>query len=81
MARPTKFRLGDNQFPIICEEGNIRIYKNPAGELFVEELLPNGGGVTLRFNPSSRCGLQFTTNELVEPEIVGSMIGWHITRR
>jgi len=80
-AMSGKFWHGNEGFPILFEDGNLRVYKNPTNEVFVEEV---ASGVTIRINayPYARgCGLQFTTDALVEPTVVNNTIGWAVRRR
>ena len=62
------------QFPVLCEVGGVRIRKNPSNELFISDI---ESGVTIRLN-ASRGGLEFTTDDLVQPVRVSNMIGWRI---
>ena len=80
-AMSGKFWHDNEGFPILFEDGNLRVYKNPTNEVFVEEV---ASGVTIRINayPYARgCGLQFTTDALVEPTVVNNTIGWAVRRR
>ncbi len=70
-----KYRFGGDQFPIHYERGNLRVYTNPSGELFVEDIR---SGVNMRINPSHLNGLTFTTSGRVEPIQVNNMIGWRV---
>lgn len=77
MARTaTKDRFGGDQFPILFEDGEKRVYKNPTNEIFVEDVR---SGATMRIN--SRGGLLFTVTGDVRPTVVNGMIGWHVSRR
>ena len=76
----------NGQFPIHYENGSIRVFTNPSGELFVEQVVSIRGvgkalGAVIRFSSDTRDGLHFTTSERVEPEIVGNTISWHISHR
>lgn len=71
------FKFDSEQFPILAEVRGVRIYKNPTDEIFIENIET---GVTIRLK-ASRCGLEFTTDGLVQPIRVTNMIGWHIGPR
>lgn len=77
-GQATKSRFVGGQFPIHYERGYLRVYTNPSGELFVEDI---PSGVTMRFNSSRSGGLEFTTDGRVEPIRVTDMIGWRVERR
>ena len=64
----------------IYENGSLRIYKNPTNEIFVED---KKTGTTIRMSdyPHGKGGLQFTTDQLVEPIRVTNMIGWRVGPR
>lgn len=76
----TKDKFGGDQFPILFEDGRVRVYKNPTNEIFVEDIR---SGATMRINsyPHLDGGLQFTTDGRVEPVQVNGMIGWRVGRR
>lgn len=65
-------------FPVHYEGRGMRIYTNPCGEIFVENI---ASGLTMRFNSGPNGGLVFTTEGLVEPIQVSNMIGWRISPR
>lgn len=74
-----KFRDDNQQFPIHWEGNDLRVFTNPCGELFVEDVR---SGVTMRinsFHPGN--GIEFTTSGRVEPVRVSNMIGWSIRPR
>ena len=76
-----KYRNGNEDFPILYEDTEIRVFKNPLSEIFVEGVR---SGVLMRINacgPFSSGGLQFTTEGRVEPCQINSMIGWRVTPR
>ena len=73
---PTASRFGSEGFPILFEDGRVRVYTNQSREIFVENVQ---SGVTMRINPDGD-GLQFTTQERVEPTLVHGMIGWRVSR-
>ncbi|MDP3992825.1 MAG: hypothetical protein Q8Q05_01260 [bacterium] len=64
----------------IYEDGKLRIYKNPASEIFIED---KRTGVTMRLKsyPHLDGGLQFTTEGRVDPiSVVPNVIGWRVSR-
>ena len=77
---PTKYRFGNEGFPILFDDGRMRVYKNPTNEIFVED---KESGSTMRVSQylHGKKGLQFTTDELVEPIRVANTIGWRIGPR
>lgn len=66
------------QCPILFEDGRVRVYNSPSGEIFVED---TRSGVSMRIKPSHLGGLQFTTDGRVEPIRVTNTIGWRISPR
>lgn len=82
MAQTTeqKFKHGSSNFPVLYESGVMCVFKNPSGEIFVEDMRT---GATMRISPYLHTGggLQFTTSELVEPIQVNNTIGWRIGQR
>ena len=75
------WREREEQFPTLFKQGNLRVFKNPSNEVFVEDLK---SGAQIRINAETRGkgGLEFTANQLVEPTVVnGSMIGWRVHPR
>lgn len=82
MAQKNRFRDAVGQFPVHYEKGGIRVYTNPCGELFVEQVVPNGEGVNMRFDPHTGGGLRFTAFGFhVEPEAVSNSVGWRVSKR
>ncbi|OGF37029.1 hypothetical protein A2482_02550 [Candidatus Falkowbacteria bacterium RIFOXYC2_FULL_48_21] len=73
-----KDRFNSEGFPIHYESGYLRVYTNPSGELFVEDVR---SGVKMRLNPARPDGLEFTTNGRVQPVVVTGTIGWWVTPR
>ena len=75
-----KFKHGSESFPILFEDGRVRVYKNPTNEIFVEDIQ---SGATMRISSYGYLdgGLQFTTDGRVEPIRVSNMIGWHVGPR
>ena len=69
-------------FPILYDDGRVRVYKNPTNEIFVEDIRSR---VTMRINsyscPDEDGGLQFTTVGRVEPVRVHGTIGWRVSPR
>ncbi len=82
-AAETRCKNGDTNYPILYEDYNLRVYKNPSNEIFVEDI--ESGAVMRIFSYLSRGngtqGLSFTTSERVEPVQIDNMIGWLLTRR
>lgn len=76
----TKFKHGDEQLPIHHEGRYIRVYTNPSGEIFVEDIR---SGAKMRISPYFYIGggLEFTTDARVEPILVNGMIGWRVSLR
>lgn len=70
----------NKNFPILFEDGCVRVYKNPMNEVFVNDIR---SGATMRISsyPHLGNGLQFTTDGWVEPIQVNGMIGWRVSRR
>jgi hypothetical protein len=78
-ATATKDRFGSDQFPILFEDGRVRVYKNPTNEVFIEDVR---SGTTMRINAYGHGeGLQFTAVGDVRPTVVNGMVGWRISRR
>ena len=75
-----KHKFGNEGFPILFENGPVRVYKNPSNEIFVEDIR---SGATMRINsyPHLEGGLRFTTDRRVEPVQVNGMIGWRVGPR
>lgn len=79
MAQTGTSRFENSDFPILFEDGNKRVYKNPRNEIFVEDVR---SGVTMRINSHGHGeGLEFTTDGRVEPIRIGGMIGWRVSPR
>ena len=74
------YKRGNVNSPILFDNGLIQVYKNPANEIFVEDIR---SGTTMRINSYSHLsgGLQFTTDGRVEPIQINGTIGWRIGRR
>ncbi len=76
-----KYKFEDMNFPVLFDDGLVRVYKNPSDEIFVEDVR---SGATMRISSYGHGdgGLQFTTNGRVEPIIqVNNMIGWRVGPR
>ena len=73
----TKHMHGSESFPILFEDGRVRVYKNPTNEIFVEDVQ---SGTTMRINqyPHLNGGLRFTTEGLVEPVLYHGNIAWRV---
>jgi len=80
MSTPQKRAHNSDQFPILGEVMGIRVYKNPCGELFVEDI---ESGVQIRINRNHHHygGLAFTNQSRVEPVAICNMIVWHVGAR
>lgn len=75
----TKDRFGSDQFPILFEDGRVRVYKNQTNEVFVEDVQ---SGATMRINSYGHGeGLQFTAVGDVRPTVINGIVGWHVSRR
>ncbi len=76
----TRFKHGNEDFPILFEDSHVRVYKNPTDEIFVEDIK---SGAKMRINSYRYLdgGLQFTTEGRVEPVLVTNMIRWRISPR
>ena len=73
----TATRYKNSDFPILFQDGDVRVYKNPTNEIFVEDIR---SGATMRINSYGHGeGLQFTADGRVEPIQVNGMIGWRIS--
>jgi len=72
-----QFKGNHRDFPIIYEDGKLRVYLGDAHEVFIEALET---GATMRLNKSHYPGggLEFTTSSRVEPICSHNMIGWRI---
>jgi len=80
IAKVARFKYDSKQFPILFEDGRVRVYKNPTNDIFVEDIR---SGATIRINsyPHVDGGLQFTADGRVEPVLVNNMIGWRVGPR
>ncbi|OGF25531.1 hypothetical protein A2331_01540 [Candidatus Falkowbacteria bacterium RIFOXYB2_FULL_34_18] len=68
------------QFPVLFNNGKIKIYHNHCDEIFIEN--PKSGvHIRLDIHPYGKGGLEFTTHDRVEPIRVSNMIGWSIIPR
>lgn len=66
-------------FPVLFENGLVRVYRNHMSEIFVEDIQ---SGATMRISSfRSLGGLKFTTASLVEPVQVEGMLGWRVGPR
>ena len=78
-AERVRFGPGSESSPILFKDGQIRVYRNPTREVFVEDIR---SGATMRVSSYSHGdGLQFTTDSRVEPIQVNGMIGWRVSPR
>ncbi len=71
-----KYMYGDEQFPILYENDEIRIFKNPSNEIFVESVKACAES-RIRINISGG-NLLFTTNQDVRPIPHNNMVAWLI---
>ena len=42
LGSTTKFKYGSENFPILFQDGRLQVYKNPSGEIFVEDMRDKG---------------------------------------
>lgn len=75
-----RYKYDNDQFPILFENSDLRIYKNPSDEIFVKDKR-SGAQMRIDAYPHLNGGLRFTTDARVEPIRVANMIGWSITPR
>ncbi len=75
-----RFKHNSESFPIHYENGEIRIYTNQCGEIFIEDIAT---GVTMRMNRSHYPGggIEFTTSGRVEPIARSGMVHWRVVPR
>ena len=74
-----QFRYRNSDFPILFQDGDVRVFKNPSNEIFVEDIRSDA---TMRINSYGHGeGLQFTAEGRVEPIQVNGMIGWRVSLR
>ncbi|MDF1497316.1 MAG: hypothetical protein P1P90_04610 [Patescibacteria group bacterium] len=66
------------QFPVHYEDRNLKVYTNPSGEVFIEDVQT---GVSLRICANRADGLHFTTCGRLEPILVTNMIGYRVEPR
>ncbi len=66
------------QFPVHYQDCNLKVYTNPSGEVFVEDVQT---GVSLRISANRAEGLHFTTGGRLEPILVTNMIGYRVEPR
>lgn len=66
-----------DQFPIHYNSGGIKVFSSLSGEVFVTDTT---SGATMRISRylHGKRGLQFTTDNRVEPVRVTNMIGWRV---
>lgn len=74
----TGHRFGNENFPIIHDNGRLQVYTNHAGEIFVED---KGSGAIMRINPyGNGQGIRFSAaGGRVEPIVVNGMIQWRVS--
>lgn len=74
-----KYAHGSEHLPIIYEDVCLLVYKNPSGDIFLEDLR---SGVTMRvMSCPFSVGLQFTTQGIVEPIPSDDTIAWTVRPR
>lgn len=66
------------EYPTHYEGLGMRVFTNPCGEVFVENI---DSGISIRIRPFLPNGLQFTTDERVSPTQADGSGSWHITPR
>lgn len=68
---------GDSPFPVHFKEGNLKVFSNGSGEVFVEN---TNTGVYMRINDNKK-GLEFTAQQdLVTPFSINGLIGWCVRK-
>ena len=72
-----------DQFTTHYEKDGFRVFTNSSGDIFLEQGhgSVDHGGVTIRFSRHPIQGIRFTTGAMVEPEIVGNMVGYRVHHR
>lgn len=71
-----KYMYDSENFPILFENSEVVIFKNPSNEIFIQE---KKFGSEMRMNFDD--GIQFTSQCRVEPyRTPTSMIGWRIKK-
>ena len=75
----TATRYRNSDFPILFQDGDVRVFKIPANEIFAEDIR---SGATMRIKSHGHGeGLRFTAEGRVEPIPVNGMIGWLVSPR
>jgi hypothetical protein len=75
VANPGSQDSEDDQFPVLFKDGRLKVYKNPSGEIFVEDVRT---GALLRIGTDGR-GLMLTAfGHKIQPEVVGGSIGYSV---
>jgi hypothetical protein len=68
----------DDERSEIFNNERIRIYTNPAGEVFIESIQ---SGLTMRLDPFSQGELNITSDGRVEAVVVSGRVGYRIIPR
>lgn len=74
-----KQKHGDEPYTNLYENGFMRVFKTPSGQVLVEDIR---SGAEMRISQASPAsGLEFTTNGVVEPVRSKDLTRWRVTRR
>ena len=76
----TKHKFGSKSFPILFDNGLVRVYKNPMGEIYVEDIR-SGVMMQITSDPHIDGGLRFATEGRVEPIPISNPIIWRVSPR
>ena len=70
-------RMDNEQFPVLYEDGTVKIYKNPTNEIFVKNLK---SGAEMRITPRKE-KLELTTHgSYMKPCIINGSIGYTVSK-
>ena len=78
LKEEAKYWKGSENFLILYEDDYVRVFNNPFGEIFVENIK---SGVMMRISSYGLRGLKFTAEGRVEPVLINNAIGWSVTPR
>jgi hypothetical protein len=70
-----KYWHGYKEFPILYEDMEIRVFKNPSNEIFVEN---RRSGLQMRIKAESSGEFIFITNGVLDPIQINNTIGWRV---
>ena len=73
-----RFKYGNDDFPILFDDGRVRVFKNPTNDIFVEDIR-SGATMRISSDPRGRGGLPFVSYERGEPIQVNGTIGWRVS--